>query len=100
MRNERQLSRRAFLTGGATPARYHVSSAVVVALPARREEIAGHLAAMVGVEVHAGEGSRLVVTIEGPTSGMLGETLSRISRIEGVISASMVFEHIEEDVES
>lgn len=55
---------------------------------------------MPGVEVHAGEGSRLVVTIEGPTSGMLGETLTRMSLIDGVISANMVFEHIEEDAAS
>lgn len=40
------------------------------------------------------------MTIEGPTSGMLGETLSHISLIEGVASANMVFEHIEEDVGS
>ena len=98
MRDER-LSRRAFLTG-TTPTRYHISSAVVVALPARREEIRDQLLQMPGVEVHAGEGSRLVVTIEGPTSGMLGETLTRMSLIDGVISANMVFEHIEEDAAS
>lgn len=95
MREEPKLTRRTFLAG-ASPARHHISSAVVVALPARREEIGGQLRAMPGVEIHAAEGSRIVITIEGPTSGMLGETLSAISLIEGVISANMVFEHIEE----
>lgn len=94
MREGRQLSRRAFLTGA--PPRHHISSAVVVALPARREEIEKQLAAMSGVEVHAGDGSRLVITIEGPTTGMLGETLTRISMLGGVVSANMVFEHVEE----
>ena len=51
---------------------------------------------MPGVEVHAGEGSRIVITIEGPNSGMLGETLTAISIMDGVISANMVFEHIEQ----
>ena len=94
MREERQLSRRAFLTAGR--AEYHVSSAVVVALPARREEIGKTLAAFPGVEVHASEGSRIVVTIEGPSSGFLGATLTSISTLDGVISANMVFEHIEQ----
>ena len=67
------------LEGGISPLRHHISSAVVVALPARREEVRRRLRGMPGVEVHAGEGSRIVVTIEGPSSGMLGETLDRIS---------------------
>jgi nitrate reductase NapD len=99
MSEGRQLSRRAFLTAAA-PARYHVSSAVVVALPAHRQEVSDRVMQLPGVEVHASEGTRIVITIEGQTSGMLGETLSRISLIEGVISANMVFEHIEEDVGS
>jgi nitrate reductase NapD len=65
-------------------------------LPARREAIALDLAEMPGVEVHAGDGSRIVITIEGPSSGMLGETLARISMIEGVIAANMVFEHADD----
>jgi nitrate reductase NapD len=51
---------------------------------------------MRGVEVHASDGSRIVITIEGASSGMLGETLTRISMVDGVISANMVFEHIEQ----
>ena len=94
MRDGRELTRRSVLTGDLIHT-HHISSAVVVALPARRETIATHLAAVPGVEVHAGDGSRIVVTIEGPTSGALGETLTRISLMDGVISANMVFEHIE-----
>jgi nitrate reductase NapD len=91
----RGINRRELLT--ASPrARHHISSAVVVALPARRESLVAKLATMQGVEVHAREGSRIVITIEGPTSGMLGETLAHISTLEGVISANMVFEHIDE----
>ena len=95
MSNRTAVTRRSFLTG-ASVARHHISSAVVVAFPARREQIAKQLAEIAGVEVHAGEGSRIVVTIEGSSSGMLGETLVRISSMDGVISANMVFEHIDE----
>ena len=94
----RQITRRDLLTV-ASPERHHISSAVVMVLPACRDAVAGQLGAMPGVEVHASEGSRIVVTIEGPTSGMLGETLTRIALSEGVISANMVFEHVEENGE-
>lgn len=88
------LTRRSLFTGAA--ARHHISSAVVVAFPERREQLSRQLSSMPGVEVHAGEGSRIVVTIEGPSSGMLGETLVRISAMDGVIAANMVFEQIDD----
>jgi nitrate reductase NapD len=91
----RAITRRDFLATGSGN-RHHISSAVVVALPEQREEISERLASMRGVEVHAGEGSRIVITIEGPNSGMLGETLTTISVMDGVLAANMVFEHAED----
>ena len=91
----RELTRRGLLTAALTD-RHHISSAVVLAHPERRADLSERLAAMRGVEVHASEGSRIVVTIEGPTSGMLGETLTAISAMDGVLAANMVFEHAED----
>jgi nitrate reductase NapD len=91
----RAITRRDLLTAGSGD-RHHISSAVVLALPDRREEVSGRLASMRGVEVHASEGSRIVITIEGTTSGMLGETLTTISLMDGVLAANMVFEHAED----
>ncbi len=91
----RELTRRGLLTAGAGDL-HHISSAVVLAHPERRADLAKRLAAMRGVEVHASEGSRIVITIEGPTSGMLGETLTAISAMDGVLAANMVFEHAED----
>lgn len=73
-----------------------MSSAVVVAIPRRIEQLAVELAALPGVEVHGRNDSRVVIVIEGSTSGELGATLTTISLMEGVISASMVFEQTEE----
>lgn len=95
MRDSPPITRRSLLKGGVDRP-HHISSAVIVALPTRREEISERLALLPGVEVHAGEASRIVITIEGPSSGMLGETLNSISMMDGVISANMVFEHIDE----
>ncbi len=92
----RQLTRRGLLTAGAGD-RHHISSAVVYwRTRSRRADLSERLAAMRGVEVHASEGSRIVITIEGPTSGMLGETLTTISVMDGVLAANMVFEHAED----
>ena len=91
----RAITRRDLLTAGASE-RHHISSAVVLAQPDVREEVAQRLADIRGVEVHASKGSRIIITIEGPTSGMLGETLTTISVMEGVLAANMVFEHSED----
>jgi nitrate reductase NapD len=95
MSEKHGITRRALVTANA-PAQHHISSAVIYALPRQREAVARALAAIPGVEVHASDGGRTVITIEGPTSGMLGETLTRISLMDGVISANMVFEHVDE----
>lgn len=94
MHDNPKISRRSLFKGDI-PLR-HISSAVVVVFPDRREELSRRLSEIAGVEVHAGEGSRIVLTIEGSSSGMLGETLIRISAMDGVISANMVFEHMDE----
>lgn len=90
----RGFTRRSILTAGSAD-QHHISSAVVLALPEHREAVSARLAKMSGVEVHAGEGSRMIITIEGATSGMLGETLTTISLMDGVLAANMVFEHAE-----
>lgn len=36
-----------------------------------------------------------MVVIEGPSTGVLGDTLMRVSTLDGVVAANMVFEHID-----
>lgn len=95
------MTRRDFLTGQVLPASVpewqHISSAVISVLPRRADEVAGRLAAMEGVEVHARQENKIVVTIEGPGVGALGERLTRITLLDGVITANLVFEHIYSD---
>jgi len=95
----RALTRRDLLQA-TTGKRHHISSAVVLARPERREEVAARLAKLADVEVHVSETSRIVITIEGASSGELGETLAAISVMDGVLAANMVFEHSEEEVRS
>lgn len=77
------------------PQRYHVSSAVIATMPAHTEAVLAEIVKMENVEVHGEGGGKIVVVIEGTSTGMLGECLTRMSLLDGVISASMVFEHVE-----
>ena len=72
--------------------RHHISSAIVVARPDALASVADRLAALEGVEVHATGGGKIVVVIEGHSAGQLGEMLIRISAMDDVLAAHMVFE--------
>jgi nitrate reductase NapD len=50
---------------------------------------------MAGVEIHHQSPSKIVIVLEGPNSGALGSRLAEIASLPGVLSANMVFEHIE-----
>jgi nitrate reductase NapD len=72
--------------------RHHISSAVVVTRPDALDSLVGRLAELDGVEVHGSGSGKIVVVIEGPNAGALGETLIRISAMDDVLGAHMVFE--------
>jgi nitrate reductase NapD len=74
---------------------HHISSAVVSVMPAMADNVLACLSAMQDVEVHGHEGSKIVVVIEGSSTGAMGDHLTRIALLDGVIAANMVFEHIE-----
>lgn len=76
---------------------HHISSAVVSVLPTRGDDVAAQLSAMRDVEVYAHEGGKIVVVIEGTSTGAMGDYLTQIALLDGVIAANMVFEHIESE---
>lgn len=78
------------------PRLHHISSAVVSALPARVDAVLAHLGAMPETEVHRVENGKIVIVLEGPSTGVLGDRLAAISLIDGVLSANMVFEQVED----
>jgi nitrate reductase NapD len=75
---------------------HHVSSAVVSVWPGRAPAVMEAIAAMEGTEIPAHEGGHIVVVMEGSSTGELGDRLTAISCLDGVIAANLVFEHIEE----
>jgi nitrate reductase NapD len=75
---------------------HHISSAVVSVWPGSAPAVMKAIAAMDRTEIPAHEGGRIVVVMEGGSAGELGDRLTAIACLDGVISANLVFEHIEE----
>lgn len=75
----------------------HISSAVVTTLPHKADSVAVQIAAIEGVEVRACDRGKIVVVIEGDSTGAMGDCLTRMALLDGVVAANMVFEHIEEE---
>ncbi len=74
----------------------HISSAVVSAFPERCDEVVRQINALPLTEVHRVEGGKIVIVMEGASTGEIGARLAEIGLIDGVLSANMVFEQIAE----
>lgn len=87
-------SRRRFLKGAGAQSKdiYLIASAVVRAFPERAQSVAEAIANLNGVEVSAVQESKIVILIEGSESGAIGATLAQIALMDGVLSASLVYE--------
>jgi nitrate reductase NapD len=73
----------------------NISGVIVRARPEHAPAVRRRLVKLPGVEVHgAGEDGRMVVTIERDDDGATADTFTRLSRLDGVLSASMVYHHI------
>lgn len=77
----------------------HISSAVVRCLPASvgavRHRIEALEAAGAAVEIVHAEDNKLLLIIEGTSTGAVGGCLAQIAAFEDVVSAAMVYEQVE-----
>jgi periplasmic nitrate reductase NapD len=73
----------------------HIASAVVKARPADQHGVAERIAALAGTDVVAIDHGRIIVVLESRQHGDLGDTLNQIAGLDGVLSATLVFEHSE-----
>ena len=78
------------------PRLHIVSSAVVICRPGWTNAVAERLAALPDTEVRAAEANKIVVILEGTSRGAVGDRLTTIAVLDGVIAANLVFEHVEE----
>lgn len=71
---------------------------LVHARPERREEVRLRLVALPGVEVHgASDDGRFVVTVEETDDHSSADTVLALHRLDGVLSAALVYHHFEPD---
>lgn len=75
----------------------HIASAVVKARPAIQHAVAARIAQLAGAEVAVIDQGRIIVVLEASQRHDLGATLDRIADLDGVLSATLVFEHSEGD---
>ncbi|GAA0842925.1 hypothetical protein GCM10009080_38080 [Cupriavidus pauculus] len=70
---------------------------MVFAHPASLERVRNAIDSMTGTEIHAVSGAgKLVVTVEAPTSQAIVAQLMCLHQLEGVISATLVYQHNED----
>ena len=71
----------------------HVASLVVHAAPARVQRVRAAIAAMPDARVHvAAANGKLVVTLEASTAERMTAQVASIQRIDGVLSAALVYQ--------
>ena len=74
-----------------------ISGLVVHTASESTESTAAELARIEGVEVHAAEEGRIVVTVDDPDDGVAGQKISGLQGVEGVLSVSLVYSHFDEN---
>lgn len=78
----------------------NVCGILVHTQPDEMETMKERLVAMPGVEVHGMDEGRMVVTLEREEEETLGDAMLGIQQMEGVLSASMIYHHCEEENEA
>ena len=78
----------------------NISGVLVHAAPAKFEQVKRQLLALPDVEIPLDNpDGRIVVIIDEKSDIPSGESLMKIQNIDGVLSASLVYQHIEEEEE-
>jgi periplasmic nitrate reductase NapD len=76
----------------------NISSIIVHPGPGQAKAVGARLAELDGVEIHAvAEDGRMIVTVEADGDGAMVNAFDAISKVEGVLSASMVYHQTESD---
>lgn len=76
---------------------WHIAGIMVFAHPASLERVRNAIDSMTGTEIHDVSGAgKLVVTVEAPTSQAIVAQLMCLHQLEGVISATLVYQHNED----
>lgn len=74
---------------------YHVCGLLLMARPEHVPGIEQALHAIDGVELHANDGGRMVVTVEGAAYDRCADIMNQLASMSGVASSSLVYHEID-----
>jgi len=73
-----------------------ICGVTVFILPEKREEVEARMLEISGLEIHgASDDGKLVVTIETPSYKETGDAVTRLQKLEGILSIAMIYQHAE-----
>ena len=76
----------------------NISSAIVYANPHQSGTVRASLAALPGLEIHNDTGDgRFIVTVEDLNGVCAADTIMQLHRLDGVLSAVMVYQYNDDD---
>ena len=70
---------------------YHVASFVVSTKPEHVDTVTEHINSMPGLEVHAGQSGKLVVTAEAKDVRILADVIGTLEQVDSVIAVAPVY---------
>ena len=76
---------------------YHVCGVLLMSKPEHSAKVEQALRAMPGVELHANQGGRMVVTVEGTEYGHCADMITELATLDGVASSSLVYHQIDNE---
>ena len=74
---------------------YHVCGLVLMSRPGRSPIVLQAIGEMPGVELHANDGGRTVVTVEGDEYCQCADVLGELVTLDGVAASSLVYHQID-----
>ena len=72
-------------------AEYHVASFVVSTKPEHVDQVTEHINSMPGLEVHAEESGKLVVTAEAEDVRVLADVMTALQQVDSIIAVAPVY---------
>ena len=74
----------------------HITSLVVHVLPKALEQVVVGIVKIKGAQIDGSHpAGKLVITLEAPHAGEILDRVSQIEQLDGVINASLVYQHVE-----
>jgi len=74
----------------------NISGVIVYAAPKQQQNVEKQLNSIEGVEVHASQNNKLVVTVEHNNINALADQVMNFQSFDGVMSVAMVYQHNED----